>query len=188
MDFRQFRKELDAENGRRMTKRDYIVLLILLAVYSVVAFVNLGSVSSPETVWTGEPGTTVIVDLGDTRDVSELRFYGSIAVGDLEIYDESAFINEFFTPGETDPLATFTQDDGDMYKWKELSLETETRYLILQGQRKGFALLSASRLMSCNRHRRFSNLHLVQRKSRTNHQGPTAFRYSWSPLLRCLLR
>ena len=131
MDFRQFRKELGVEDGRRMTKRDYIVLLILLAVYSVVAFVNLGSVSSPETVWTAEPGTTVIVDLGDTRDVSELRFYGSIAVGDLEIYDESAFINEFFTPGETDPLATFTQDDGDMYKWKTLSLETETRYLIL---------------------------------------------------------
>jgi hypothetical protein len=131
MDFKRFRKEIGAEVGRRMTKRDYIVLLVLLAVYSLVAFLNLGSVSSPETVWTAEPGTTVIVDLGDMYDVTELRFYGSIAEGELEIYDESAFINDYFTPGETEPLATFEQDNGDMYKWTELSLETETRYLIL---------------------------------------------------------
>ena len=131
MDFKQFRKEIGTEDGRRMTKRDYIVLLILLFVYSVVAFVNLGSVSSPETVWTAEAGTTVIVDLGDTYDITEIRFYGSIAEGDLEIYDESAFIDGYFTPGETEPLETFTQDNGDMYKWKELSLDTETRYLIL---------------------------------------------------------
>ncbi len=131
MDFRQFRKEIGVEDGRRMTKRDYIVLLVLLAVYSLVAFVNLGSLRSPNTVWTAEPGTTVIVDLGDTRDVSEMRFFGSIAEGNLEIYDESAFINGFFTPGETEPLETFVQDNGDMYKWKELSVGTETRYLIL---------------------------------------------------------
>ncbi len=131
MDFKKFRKEIGVENGRRMTKRDYIVLFVLLAVYSVVAFVNLGSVSSPETVWTAEPGTTVIVDLGDTETVTEMRFFGSIAEGELEICDESAFINGYFTPGETEPLATFSQENGDMYKWTELSLETETRYLIL---------------------------------------------------------
>lgn len=131
MDFKRFRKEIGVEDGRRMTKRDYIVLLVLLAVYSVVAFLNLGSVSSPETVWTAEPGTTVIVDLGDTQTVTEMRFFGSIAEGELEIYDESAFINDYFTPGETEPLATFSQENGDMYKWTELSLETETRYLIL---------------------------------------------------------
>ena len=131
MDFKKFRKEIGVEDGRRMTKRDYIVLFVLLAVYSVVAFVNLGSVSSPETVWTAEPGTTVIVDLGDTETVTEMRFFGSIAEGELEICDESAFINGYFTPGETEPLATFSQENGDMYKWTELSVETETRYLIL---------------------------------------------------------
>ena len=131
MNWKQFRKEIGAENGRRMTKRDYIVLLILLAVYSVVAFLNLGSVTSPQSVWTAEAGTTVIIDLSEVRNVTEMRFYGSIAEGDLEIYDESAFIDGYFTPGQTEPLETFAQDNGDMYKWKELSLETETEYLIL---------------------------------------------------------
>ena len=131
MDFKRFKKEIGVEDGRRMTKRDYIVLLILLAVYSVVAFLNLGSVSSPQSVWTAEAGTTVFIDLGETYDVTEMRFYGSIAEGDLEIYDESSFIDGFFTPGETEPLATFSQQDDDMYKWQSLSLETETRYLTL---------------------------------------------------------
>lgn len=128
---KQLLPEMQTADGRRMTKRDYIVLFVLLAVYSVVAFLNLGSVSSPQTAWTAEPGTTVIVDLGDTRTVTEMRFFGSIAEGELEIYDETAFINDYFTPGETEPLATFSQENGDMYKWTELSLEAETRYLIL---------------------------------------------------------
>jgi hypothetical protein len=131
MEFQKFRNEIAVEDGRRMTKRDYIVLLILLAVYSLFAFINLGSLRSPNTVWTAEPDTTVIVDLGETRDVTEMRFFGNIAEGNLQIYDESAFINGFFTPGETEPLETFVQDNGDMYKWTELSVETETRYLIL---------------------------------------------------------
>ena len=120
MNWKQFRKEIGVEDGRRMTKRDYIVLLVLLAVYSLVAFVNLGSVVSPQTVWTAQPDTTVIVDLGDTYDVTELRFFGCIAEGELEICDESAFINGYFRPGETEPLATFSQDYGDMYKWSSL--------------------------------------------------------------------
>ncbi len=128
---KQLLPEMQTADGRRMTKRDYIVLFVLLAVYSVVAFLNLGSVSSPQTAWTAEPGTTVIVDLDGVRHVSELRFFGSIAEGELEIYDETAFINDYFTPGETEPLATFSQENGDMYKWTELSLETETQYLIL---------------------------------------------------------
>lgn len=131
MDFRKFRQEIGIEDGRRMTKRDYIMLLILLAVYSIVAFLNLGSVSSPNTVWTAEPGTTVIIDFGDLYDVTEIRFYGSIAEGELEIYDESASFDGYFTPGETEPLATFDQDNGDMYKWVSLDLDTETHYLIL---------------------------------------------------------
>ena len=110
MDFKKFRKEIGVEDGRRMTKHDYLVLLLLLAVYSVVAFLNLGSLRSPQTVWTAEEGTTVIVDLGEARDVTEIRFFGSIAEGDLELYDESAFVDGYFTPGETDPLSTFTQD------------------------------------------------------------------------------
>ena len=134
MNRNSFSEQIRIEDGRRMTKRDYVVLLILLAVYSLVAFVNLGSLSSPQTVWDGEPDARVIVDLGQETSVSEIRFFGSIGEGTIELYDESAFVDGYFTPGETEPLATFEQKNGDMYKWKSEPFITETRYVILYAE------------------------------------------------------
>lgn len=131
MEFKELRKAIKTEDGRRMNKRDYILLLILLAVYSIAAFVNLGAVVSPHTVWTAEPGEYAIVALDGNRYVSEIRFYGSIAEGELAIYDDSAVEGETFLPDETEPLAVFRQENGDMYKWQAQSLEVETRFLIL---------------------------------------------------------
>ena len=74
---------------------------MLCAVYSLVAFLNLGALRSPQTVWKADAGTTVVADLGDETDVTELRFYGAIATGELELYDDSAFIDGYFTPGQT---------------------------------------------------------------------------------------
>ncbi len=131
MDFRKFRKEIGVENGRRMTKLDYLVLILLLTAYSLVAFLNLGSVRSPQKAWTADAGTTVIVDLGEQRTITSLRFYGNIAEGELGLYDESAFIDDYFRPGETEPAAIFRQEFGDMFKWKEQDFSAETQYLIL---------------------------------------------------------
>lgn len=131
MGFSQFRKEIGTEDGRRMTLRDYCVLFVLLAVYSLVAFLNLGAVNSPHTVWTSTPGNYAIVDLDGVQDVTELRFYGSIAEGVLAIYDDTAIKGGAFRPSEIAPVTHFTQENGDMYKWKELPLETRTQCLVL---------------------------------------------------------
>lgn len=136
MGFKRFRREICTEDGRRMSKRDYIMLLILLAVYSLFAFINLGSLQAPQTVWSADAGTTVVVDLGLESTVTNVRFYGSIAEGELSVYDESAFIDGFFRPYEAEPLFSYSQDYGDMYKWipavnEENPLSVQTRYLIL---------------------------------------------------------
>ena len=131
MDFKRFRSEIGVEDGRRMTKRDIVVLFVLCAIYALVAFLNLGSLRSPQTVWTPESDTTVIVDLGETTDVTELRFYGAIGTGEIELYDDAGFVGGYFRPGETEPLATFSQENGDMFKWETVSFETETQYVIL---------------------------------------------------------
>ena len=131
MNRKPFFEQIRTEDGRRMTKRDYLVLCILLAVYSLVAFLNLGSLRAPQTPWKAETDTRVILDLGEETEISEIRFYGNIAEGTIELYDESAFINGYFIPGQTEPLETFEQQNGDMFKWKAQSFATETRYIIL---------------------------------------------------------
>ena len=131
MNWKRFRNEIGCEDGRRMTRRDMIVLLILCAVYSLVAFVNLGALRSPTTVWKADAGTTVIVDFGAETEVTELRFFGAIAKGDLGLYDDTGFIDDYFRPGESEALETFSQDNGDMFKWTTQSFKTTTRYLVL---------------------------------------------------------
>ena len=107
MDWKQLRKEISVEDGRRMTKRDRILVLLLCAAYALIAFLNLGSLRSPVTVWKADAGTTVIVDFGEETDVTELRFYGAIAEGEIGLYDDTGFIDGFFRPGESEPIATF---------------------------------------------------------------------------------
>ena len=131
MDWKRFRNEISLEDGRRMTKRDRLLLLALCAVYALVAFLNLGSLRSPETVWKADAGTTVIVDFGEETDVTELRFYGAIADGEIGLYDDTGFIDDFFRPGVSEPVATYDQDNGEMFKWKTQAFDTTTRYLVL---------------------------------------------------------
>ncbi len=131
MDFKTLRSEIKKEDGRRMNKRDYILLAILLAVYSLFAFLNLGSVRAPQTLWKADPGTAVIVDLGEKRDVTAIAFFGGIGNGDIAIYDESAFGEEYFEPERSEPLDVFTQEQGDMFRWEKLSVRARARYLVL---------------------------------------------------------
>lgn len=131
MDFKRFRREIRTEDGRRMTKRDYVVLLVLLAAYSLLAFLNLGMLSSPHTVWRADRGATAVIDFGTRTEVSEIWFYGSIGEGTIEIYDETSSPDGRFIRDLSEPVATFRQDDGDMYKWRSVSLYTETGFLVL---------------------------------------------------------
>lgn len=133
-DFRQFRKEIRVEDGRRMTKRDYILLIALLVVYSLFAFLNLGSVRSPQNAWKADAETDVIIDLGETKEVTAVSFFGGIAVGKIGIYDESAFIGDYFRPDLAEPLTVYSQEYGDMFKWHTESAYTTTRYLVLHVQ------------------------------------------------------
>ncbi|MBR0507506.1 MAG: phospholipid carrier-dependent glycosyltransferase [Clostridia bacterium] len=140
MEFRKFRNDIRTEDGRRMTKRDYIVLLALLAVYSLVAFLNLGTLSSPHTVWRADRGETAVIDFGTRTEVAEVMFFGSIGEGTIEIYDETSSPEGRFIRDLTDPVAVFKQDDGDMYKWKSASLYTETSFLVLYVKSGSIAL------------------------------------------------
>ncbi len=128
---KQLLLKIQTEDGRRMNRRDYILLFALLFVYSLVAFLNLGSAAAPQTVWKAEAGQTVIIDLGETKDVTGISFYGGIGSGEIGIYDESSFVDGYFRPEQTEELAVFSQDYGDMFRWETADVSARARYLVL---------------------------------------------------------
>lgn len=118
-------KKLSAPSGRTLNRMDRIVLIVMLLVYSVMAFTNLGTTVFPGKAWNGEYGETAIIDLGGPAYVSEIWFNGNIAEGTVDIYDDD------------DNFVEFEQDYGDMFEWhsKTVSMETEyVRLLVSEGE------------------------------------------------------
>ena len=106
-------KDISRTSGRKINRTDRLLLVLLLIVYSIVAFVNLGTTAFPETAWHPETYETAIIDFGEQRHVSEMWLNGNIAEGTLQIYDDD------------DHYVEFEQDFGDMFKWKSIDIDAE---------------------------------------------------------------
>ncbi len=93
-----------------MKRVDYLIMAAITAIYSVVAFTNLGSPLAPETAWTSTMnGETVEFDLGEVQDFN-MTYYGGIC-------------NSSFTVSFSEDAQTWTEprlaiyDQGEIFRW-----------------------------------------------------------------------
>ena len=94
----------------RMTKRDWLLVCAITAIYAVVAFVNLGTTKAPQTTWTAsQSGENVTFDLGEKRTF-RMTYYGNIC--------NSTFTVELSNDGSlwTAPY-TAQYDQGEIFRW-----------------------------------------------------------------------
>lgn len=97
------------------TRRDWIYVCVLTAIYAVLAVTNLGSIKFPQNEWKGRVGTAVTFNFNGTAEIAEIWQNGGITGG---------------TNGDT--TYTLTADDGRsvdatqkfgiMYRWNKLSV------------------------------------------------------------------
>lgn len=105
-------KELFGKRDYRLhlNRTDALLMAAVTIVYSVVAFVNLGTTKAPQTTWTsGGSGEQIVFDLGEVREF-RLAYYGNIC--------DSNFTVELSGDGEswTDPdYAKYNQ--GEIFRW-----------------------------------------------------------------------
>ena len=103
--------------SERLLKLDKLLLAALTLIYAVIALLNLGTLSFPTSVYEGAVGDSFTLDLGETVAVDEVWFNSNIAQGTLRFAaDDGA-------------EETYTQDQGDMFKWHEVSMSFTTRYI-----------------------------------------------------------
>lgn len=74
-------------------KKDFIALGVIMLVYSIFAFVNLGNLHSPQTMWRADNGDFAVADLGQAQNVSKMQFF-------LGAKHEKKFTVEFSDDGE----------------------------------------------------------------------------------------
>lgn len=98
------------DHGLHLRAVDYVIMAAITVIYSVVAFINLGTMQAPQTAWTSTlGGETVVFDLGETRSF-HMTYYGGIC--------NSSFLVSFSEDNEVwseEQLAIY--DQGEIFRW-----------------------------------------------------------------------
>lgn len=126
--------QTDPEAKRFLTRCDGWMILGITAVYSVLALVNLGSLSAPEQRFAAKSaGDGAVIDLGADSPVGGFAYYGGIGKG--------TFTVETSTDGETyHQVAQVSYEDNMMFKWYEQDLNTSARYIRVTAYNAGLTL------------------------------------------------
>ena len=114
--------------SEKLLKLDKLLLWALTLVYTVIALVNLGTLSFPTTVYEGEPGDRFTLDFGETVYIDEIWFNGNIAQGTIRFLGDDG-------SGEQ-----YAMDQGNMFKWQKAEVNMTTRYLYVSVKDRAVAM------------------------------------------------
>ncbi len=109
----------------KMTKKDYLIMIVMTLAYAVVAFINLGSMSAPGEGYAGDvPGRTVTVRFEEKTEIKRITYYIGLGddwhcVGalDLEYLDEDGNFQE---------LARLENPSNSVFKWLHADVDAVT--------------------------------------------------------------
>ncbi len=104
----------------KMTKADFITLFSILAVYSVIAFFNLGATSAPQTFYEVKENavdTEMVFDLGEPKEIGTIW---SFPAAHESRKFEMQLGNDLTVPFDYITFAQF----GSVYSWEEVKVTT----------------------------------------------------------------
>lgn len=128
-------EEIDQKNMKtdRITKKDIILMLIITFIYAIISFINLGSLTNPQTFWETEYAGDYItfkIEHGKSY-VSNIRYYSGCNFGNYSLSFSYDGINY------SKPLKLSTDN---VFEWKDLELNRNFEYIKLVGNEAGIYL------------------------------------------------
>lgn len=106
-------------NTLRRERRYVRWMWLLTLVYTLVTFLNLGTLRFPQTVWSSRQGGELVIDLGESVYVQSAWFNGNIGTGTLRL------------TGDDGTLYEYNQVYSEMFSWESKPLGFTTRYVTL---------------------------------------------------------
>lgn len=114
------------ESAPRMKSRDYWFIGILIAVYTVVAFTNLGDTETPQTAWVVEgENNSAHINFGDVVYISEFQFLMGAR------HDRGFGIHMSLDGQEWTRIHDV--EGGSVFAWHFVPLNVSTRYIFIGG-------------------------------------------------------
>lgn len=117
-------KEFFADKTSKMTKNDWIILVVITLIYAVISFIRLGSFTNPQTFSEYRQGESIIIEVeGDAKYISKMRHFAGEDTGTykLSVSTDGEEYNEISTV-----------KDGTVFFWKDTTINEEVKYIKLE--------------------------------------------------------
>lgn len=117
----------------KITKKDIIFILIITLLYSIVAFINLGSFTNPQTFWKSEQsGNLAVFKLdGGKSTVSKIRYFTGTVTGDYDF---------LISDDGTNFSKCATISPSGVFLWEDYSPNTSFAYFQFESKESGIYL------------------------------------------------
>lgn len=115
--------------NRRMTKKDWLILLIITAVYGVIALTNLGSTTIPQAgdIWEEDASDPIVITLEESTYIDQFKYYTGYCEGNFRVYTSlDGFDYEEIPQGE------IFHEYANMFRWYSYPVETTAKYIKLE--------------------------------------------------------
>jgi len=119
--FKKF-KSLLRDNSRKLGKTDWIIIGIMVLIYTIISFTNLGTLENPQTFYKFQyAGEEISMELdGSGASVSKVRVYAGYEVGSYDIFVSN-------DGSKYDQVTTITQDT--VFAWNDFEIDSTFKYL-----------------------------------------------------------
>lgn len=107
------------EKNRRLQKKDYFIMTVLIILYSILSFHNLGSFQNPNTFITGK---TIVLELSQLEKVDKIRYFTGHDMGTIQVYGS--------TSGKEYTHITDIKDKY-VFTWNDLQMNDEIKFIRL---------------------------------------------------------
>jgi dolichyl-phosphate-mannose--protein O-mannosyl transferase len=105
----------------KMTRYDWIAIIVLTLVCAVISFTRLGDFHAPQTSWTPEPGENAVIDFGRAVEISAIQFRMGAR------HDQGFTIN--ISPDGANWETLHTVTGANVFYWTRENLKATTRYI-----------------------------------------------------------
>ena len=117
------------DNSRKLGKVDWLIIGIMVVVYSIISFINLGSFTNPQTFlefqYSGEEASFT---LAEAKEISHIRMYAGPEVGSYDIFISSDGNNY-------EQATTVTQNS--VFAWNDFQIDKSFQYLKIISKNEG---------------------------------------------------
>ena len=110
----------------QLTMKDGYHIIIILILYGLLSFFHLGTTDNPQSFWQAQKaGEQIVLDLGQERQVSKLRYYTGARFGTFSLATSHNSI-------AYEPIEDLKEEK--VFAWKEIDINKTFRYLKIESK------------------------------------------------------